>query len=215
MSREISDTKKTKTGMYAKGAARRELLIDAAAELLCEHPLDEISLKIIAQAAKVPVGSAYHFYTNAAEVFSALSLRFSSELNDLIAAPYSGETTGSWQAIFDEAVDRAVCLYNAKPAYRHLIIGGKAPPEIKLADRVNDERIGELVEDIISRHFELAAFPKHKEVFFHATEIVDLMLSLSMIKYGEITEAMVLEAKKASKAYIREYMPQELPARTA
>jgi len=38
------------------------------------------------------------------------------------------------------------------------------------------------------------------------------MLSLPMIKYREITEAMVLETKKTSKAYTREYMPQELPA---
>ncbi len=203
------------SGMYARGVARREKLMDAAAELLCEYPFDELSLKIIARRADIPVGSAYHFYTNAAEVFSALAQRFGKELGERIGALYSGSSTDSWQTLFEEAVNRAVALYRANPAYCDLIIGSKTPPEIKLADRVNDERIGELFEEIISRHFVFQPFPKHKEVFFHATEIVDLLLSLSMIKYGVIRDDMVAEAKKAGIAYLREYLPRELIAKQA
>jgi hypothetical protein len=66
----------------------------------------------------------------------------------------------------------------------------------------------------MSRHFEVPRFPRQNEVFFYVTEIVDLMFTLSVIKHDRITEDMVAEAKKAGKAYLRIYLPEELPKRT-
>ncbi len=197
---------------YAKGLERRKQLLAAASTLLNESALDQISLKDIAAAAGIPVGSAYHFYTNANDVFTELAQQFSASLSDAISQPYSGACTDSWQGLFGEAVLRAVAIYRGQPAYAQLIIGSKAPPEIKLADRDSDALIGQLFEDIIRRHFDYVPFPNHDAVFFHAVEIVDLFLSLSLIKYGEITDAMAEEAALAAIAYLREYMPARLPA---
>ena len=36
---------------------------------------------------------------------------------------------------------RTTRLYNEQPDYRQLILGGKAPAEIKLSDRENDEAV--------------------------------------------------------------------------
>ena len=198
---------------YAKGLERRKQLADAASRLLKDNPLDNISLKDIAAEAGIPVGSAYHFYTNAHDVFIDVAQQFSDTLGDAIAKPYVGDCTSSWQGLFGEAIRRAVKIYRDQPAYAQLIIGSKAPPEIKLADRDSDAEIGKLFEEIISRHFEYTPFPSHDEVFFHAVEIVDLFLSLSVIKHNEITDAMAAEAETAAIAYLREYMPARLPAK--
>ena len=198
---------------YAKGAERRKKLIAAASTLLDNHPLDRVSLKDIAAEAGIPVGSAYHFYTNASDVYVDLAQQFAQTLSEAISLPYTGECTGSWQGLFREAIRRAVKIYQQQPAYAQLIIGGKAPPEIKLADRDSDAQIGRLFEDIISQHFTYAPFPSHDEVFFYAVEIVDLFLSLSVMKFGEITDRMVIEAETAALAYLREYMPSQLPPR--
>ena len=111
------------------------------------------------------------------------------------------------------AIDRAVALYEEKPAYARLIIGGQAPSEIKLSDRENDERIGELFVEIIGRKFEFQDFPERNRVFFIAVEIVDLVLSLSMIRLGRISKNMADEAKRASIAYLRTYLPDSMPER--
>lgn len=195
---------------YTKGLERRKQLLEAAGELLKQRPLDEISLKDIASQANFPVGSAYHFYSNANDVFTELAQQFAQLIRDAIGEPYSGECTKSWQGLFCEAARRGVSIYREHPAYAQLIIGSKAPAEIKLADRVNDAVIGRLFESIISRHFHYSPFPNHDEVFFHAVEIVDLFLSLSIVKYGEIAELMVVEAERAAIAYLREYMPANL-----
>lgn len=203
---------KRKAGSYAKGAARREALLDAAEILLETHDLDKLALKDIAEKASIPVGSAYHFFANSQDLFVALALRFTSLLSATIAKPYSGAATRSWQNLFDAAIDRAAKLYGDHPAYRQLIIGGKSPPEIKLADRKNDEQVGQLMRDVIARHFKLDRFSRDNDVFFYATEIVDLMFSLSVIQNGVIKPAMVSEAKVAGKAYLNQYLPTELHA---
>ncbi len=195
---------------YAKGLERRKQLLEAASILLQDRALDQISLKDIAAQAAIPVGSAYHFYSNANDVFVELAQQFSDSLSNVISEPYSGDCTASWQGLFGEAVRRAVEIYRAQPAYAQLIIGSKAPPEIKLADRDNDAEVGKLFEAIISRHFEYKPFPSHDEVFFHAVEIVDLFLTLSVIKHGNITDHMRDEAVTAALAYLREYMPARL-----
>ncbi|MGI9327382.1 MAG: TetR/AcrR family transcriptional regulator [Pseudomonadales bacterium] len=203
------------TGTYAKGMKRRELLLDAAADLLREQTLDEISLKNIAEYAGIPIGSAYHFFGNAQALYTELANRFMLQLSVSIAQPYSGSSTESWRALFDTAVERAASLYAKHPAYRQLIIGGKAPPEIKLADRSHDERIGELMIAIISRHFEFPDFPQSRDVFFYATEIVDLMFSLSVMRNSKITPDMIAEAKKAAGAYLSQYLPDALPKKVS
>ena len=61
---------------------------------------------------------------------------------------------------------------------------------------------------VIQRHFEYVPFPNHDAVFFYAVEIVDLLLSLPVIKHSAIADAM---AELATIAYPREYVPARLP----
>ena len=199
--------------MYAKGITRREVLVDTAARLLETHSVNDISLKLIADTAGIAVGSAYHFYPNSTEVFAELARRFGEELAALVAAPFDNDEARSWQSMWCTDIDRAIELYKRKPAYAKLIIGAQAPSEIKLSDRENDEQIGELFIEIISRKFEFQDFPGRSKIFFIAVEIVDLILSLSMIRYGRISKDMADEAKRASIAYLRTYLPETLPER--
>jgi len=205
--------KKPVKAFYSKGTARREELLSAASQLLAEYTLDRISLKMIAERANIPVGSAYHFYSNAHEVFIALAQKFMATLNHTLQQPYTARSTQSWQALFAEAVSRAAEIYRNNPAYTQLIIGSKAPPEIKLADRDNDAKVGQLFEKTLSLYFHPITFPSHTDIFFFAVEIVDLMFSLSVIRHGEITKKMEQEAVRASIAYLREYLPGEMKPR--
>lgn len=197
--------------MYARGKVRRQEILSVAANMIEERDVSDISLKEIADQAGVSVGSAYHFYANSTDVFVALAERFMDSLREAIAAPYEGSAIQSWQVLFSTAIDRGVQVYSACPAYQKLILGGKAPPEIKLADRENDKLIGRSMIEVISRHFHLQDFPGSESVFFNATEIVDLMLALSVVRDGEISPDMVEEAKIASIAYLRHYLPESLP----
>ena len=199
--------------MYARGKERRKKILLVAADMIESRDVGDISLKEIADRSGISVGSAYHFYANATDVFVALAEQFMDTLREAVAAPYEEPDTESWQALVSAAIDRGVAVYTACPAYQKLILGGHAPPEIKLADRENDKLIGRSMIEVISRHFILQHFPNCESVFFNMTEIVDLMLTLSVTRDGQISPDMVEEAKIASIAYLRHYLPEALPRR--
>ena len=213
MAKTTGSRTKRVAGVQGRGEARREQLLDAAIALLGESELENISLADIAKRAGIPVGSTYHFYPNINAVYAGLTLRFFEELDGVLAAPYSGPSTVSWQSIIETAIDRAASLYQSRPDYRQLILGGKAPAEIKLADRINDETIGKNVIDLIERHFVLPQFPRRNDVFLIAVEMADLLFTLSQVRHGEITPEMCVEAKRAVIGYLRSYLPEYLPRR--
>ena len=158
--------RKRKRGAQARGLARREQLLDAAIELLGDSPPEEISLYDIAHKADIPPASAYHFYPNISVVYAALADRFAAELDALLAQPYQGEEAESWQSIITAAVTRATDLYQGRPDYRRLILGGTAPAEVKLSDRENDAANRENHDRRHLRTFRVAGLPwKRRRLF--------------------------------------------------
>lgn len=198
---------------YQKGIERREKLVDAAYTLLEERSLETISLADIAQEAKIPTGSAYHFFENAQAVFAALAERFDEALIEAVTQPYTKTKATSWCQVYEAAIDRAVNVYRERPAFCQLILGQNTPPAIKLSDRENDAELGSLFIGILNQHFILPEIQNFDEKMFYSIEIVDLFLSLSYIYHDEITNEMVEEAKKASTAYLERYLPCKLPGR--
>ncbi len=196
------------TGVYRKGLERRERMLDAAEALLANAELDEISLKDIAERAGVPVSSAYHFFDNAHAVYKALGARFSVVLNESLGGRYSASESRSWQSLFDAAVDRGARVYGDSPAYAKLILGARTSPDIKIADRANDEHIGGLVMSLFERSCGINPDAELSRALYFAIEIVDLMFSLSVQTHGEITPTMVAEAKRAGKAYLSTYLAE-------
>ena len=199
----------------ARGRARRKLLIQNAKKLLDERPLESVSMADIAKAAAIPKGSAYHFFPTVNEVFQGVADMFAADFVAAMNEPFEIADDAGWFDIYSQAADRAVSIYASSPAYRQLIIGGKAPPDIKLSDRQNDELIGQLLIDAIEQHFELPAIPRKTEIFFHSVEICDLFLMLSMLRHDRITTQMLQDGKLAARAYLREYLPGTLPRRKA
>lgn len=194
---------------------KREQLLDAATELLGLESLENISLADISAHAGIPVGSTYHHFANTGSLFAALAARFAEELDDYLSQPYSGDEAVDWQSIIRTAVARAAQLYNERADYRQLILGGKAPAEIKLSDRENDEALGQIIADAIGQHFEIPDFPRRNEIFFYAVEIADLLLMLSQMRHGTITPDMCREAQLAMVTYLRAYLPEQLPKKSS
>lgn len=205
---------KRKRGTQARGDARRVQLLDAASELLRDTPPEDLSIADIAAKAGIPAASVYHFYANTAAVYAALGVRFAEDLNALLEQPYIDAEAVSWQSIIETGHDRAMKLYNDRPDYRRLILGGTAPGEIKLSDRENDEEVGAIMIGVISRHFVMPDVPGLVRIFFHGIQISDVMMMVSQLRDGYITPDMSKEAARAMVAYLRLYLPEILPRQT-
>jgi len=194
-----------------RGEERRQRLLDSAAALLARREIADISLEDIARDADIPLTSAYHFYPDKHGLLAALATRYGEAFEQIVTKPLPPAQIRRWEDVVERLIDRAVRYYRENPAARKLLIDGKAPTEIKLADRIHDRAIGSLLEAAIARHFVLPEFPERSDVFYHAVEIVDVLLQVSAIRFGRITPAMVRHVKIGSVAYLREFLSAALP----
>ena len=198
--------RKAPSATRKRGRERRKLLLKAAYELLCAHPVEDVSFRDIADKAGVPEGSAYHFFANRFDVFSALA----KELSDLFIEAHRRRVPSSrrksWRALAEHLVDVGAKIYADNPPARQLLIGGKTPPEVKQADRINDRAVGNVMYEVFAEHFELPDSDEMRCAFYYFIEITDLIFTLSVIENGEITPAMLAEAKRAGTGYLGSYL---------
>ena len=131
MSRASQATRRTQK----RGEERRQRLLDSAASLLARREIAEISLEDIARNADIPVTSAYHFYPDKHRLLTALAARYGEAFEQIVVKPLPAAQIGRWEDVIERLIDRAVRYYRDNPAARKLLIDGKSPSDIKLADR--------------------------------------------------------------------------------
>ncbi len=203
-------TPKTSGLRREKGNERRRLVLAATRKLLANTPLEEITLAEIASETNIPVSSLYHFYPNVLRVYGELTTQFSDELGQHLLKDLAGLEPTSWQHLMDSTIDSCAEFYDANPDYQQLILSGKAPAQVKSVDREGDARLARTLMAAIGNFFEIPRMANAEDIFFNAIEMVDLFLSLDVMKHSQITPAGIEEAKRACKSYLRTYLPEVL-----
>ncbi len=189
-----------------RGNERREAMLQATYDLLCLHAVEDISFRDIAEHAGIPEGSAYHFFANRFDVFTALAGKLSDLFIDAHRQPVPPARRKDWRSLAEYLVDVGVRVYRDNPPARQLLIGGKTPPEVKQADRLNDRAVGIVMYEVFAQHIELPDTAEMRDAFYYFIEITDLILTLSLIEHGRITPAMIREAKRAGTGYLATYL---------
>ncbi len=197
----------------APGIARRKRLLAAARALLAHHDLDELSLADVARVARIPKGSAYHYYSDIMDLYVQLLAVLGEEMLDDVRRPIRGSLPAAWTDVIAALVRRGAHYFGTHRAARQLLLSPKTPPELKLRDRQSDAQIGKLFEQQVESRFVLPEHPERSAIFFRAVEIADLMFSLSMLEHGAITDDMTEEAVRAVVGYLLAHFPATLPRR--
>jgi AcrR family transcriptional regulator len=201
-----------KRRMSGPGLAARQALLDAAHRLLRKKRKSRITLAEVARSAKVSRGSAYFFYKDIHALYASLLRLLHQQLHDSLKAPIRREVE-TWQDVFRSLVERIEAYGRKDVAICQLTIGIDMTPSQKLADRAADVLLGDIIASQIERFFELPTLANRSRTFFHCVEIVDLMLTLSMLEHNEITSEYVEEGIRTATAYLELYLPRRLPRR--
>lgn len=200
-----------KTSFRTPGIVRRKRLLGAARTLLSQRDLDEIGLADVARAARIPKGSAYHYYRDILDLYVQLIAVMGEEMLQDVRRPIRGRAPACWSDIVAALVRRGAHYFIRDRAARQLLISPKTPPALKLKDRQSDKQIARLFEEQIERSFVLPALEDRTAIFFRAVEIADLMFGLSMLEHGAITPQMTEEAVRGVVGYLRAHLPDKLP----
>src|ERR1700690_1772888 len=150
----------------APGIARRKLLLDTTRALLAHRDLDQINLADVARAARIPKGSAYHYYGDIMDLYVQLIPVGGEEMLEDVRRRLRGRPPAAWTDVVAALVHRGARYFDRHRDARQLLISPKTPPQLKLRDRQSDRRIAGLFEAQIESRFVLPARPDRTAIFF-------------------------------------------------
>lgn len=211
--RQVVGKRRTRKHVQERGNTRRKQMLDAAEELLASMPIEELSFKQISEKAGVPEGSAYHFFANRYDLLAALASELADRFGKRYRAPIPRKSVKYWHDIVDIVVDRAVKTYRENPAAMQIWLSGRTPAQVRLADHVSEKKVSSDLRSLFEQFFVLPDLPTNYDVFFYFLELSDVILSLSIIENGELTEQMIEEAKRVGRGYLGTYLPPVLEKR--
>jgi AcrR family transcriptional regulator len=197
----------------ARGRQKFESILDAADKMLVTRDPAEISIYDLAADLKTSPPSIYHFFPDISLVFVGLAERYIRNWANLSLE--SDHPVAGWQELLDVPFERVRVVFETCPPVRKILLGPGLSYEILDRDLatsvVNARRLVELME----RHFVMPAIPNLVERLVEVIRINDAMWMLSIHRHGTITDEAAESARRARTAYLRTFLPEFLPRRTA
>lgn len=191
---------------------RFEAILDSAERLLAEFEAEDISVYTLAEDAQISPPSIYQFFSDANQVFIALSERIHRQFVSAFDRRPHGEFT-TWQELMSLRFKEGRDFYNAHAAARRLLLGSGLSAAIRARDLQIDRQLAVRSVEEIQHHFIFPGIPELVERFTELLVINDALWALSVHRHGIITDAYEEQARRAREAYVRTFLPEYLPAR--
>lgn len=196
-----------------RSRARYEALLDTVEAMLAEQLPEDIGFYQIAERAGMAAASVYHLFPTKGAVFLALAERyFEKFLNGAVFGEKPSNIT-TWQDYVRERHQRAVAFYNAHPPAMKLILGAQPFLEITSEDSSVNKEVSRRSFEQLSKLFHTPLIENPEQKFLISLSISDAVWRLSFMEHGYITPDYAAQASKAVIAYLRTFLPEDLPLR--
>lgn len=197
-----------------RGILRYEGLLDSLEALLVDHDLEDVGLHQIAEHAGVPHASIYHFFPAKEAAFMALGQRYVSEIRALQEhRPVPPEALRSWQDFLAQELREAICFLRETPQAMKLFLGRFGGMETRRAEIARSTSAARLLFLRLNSAFHLPFIRDVETRLLTFIEVVDAVLGISYARDGEIADEAIDEAHRASVAYFRLFLPDQLELR--
>lgn len=131
--------------IQSRARRRVDRILDAAAELLAERPVSELTTAAIAARAGVPIGSLYQYFPNKLAVLAALARRVMDKVDAATERAVHGARGLPWRQALNRAVAVNMESFARQPGYAALLRAIRGTPEFReITDRSN-ARVARLV----------------------------------------------------------------------
>lgn len=127
----------------ARSAAKRTAILDATEGLLSNHAPTDITTRLIAEVAQVPIGSIYRYFADVDDLLMSLFERMNAGTIEALKIE-KVEGTHDWRVNLDHIFDHLQTMHASHPAY------GALMAYIDLGDHEDDE-ISQLLGAVLHR----------------------------------------------------------------
>jgi AcrR family transcriptional regulator len=220
MSRRENDDVATEPNLAAgrrpaqkRSQARVTALLDAADHLLVERDLADIGLYDVANLAKVPPTSAYHFFPTKESVFLALAERYLQKMHAKLEEPIDPSLIEQWPELIAARYQRVVDYFNDNLPARKLFMGTAIGSDVKKLDFDDMKTLSEWMYHSLNVYFEMPYLREPAFKFTVLFGIYDGIWATSYARHGHITREYAREGLRAGLAYLSTFLPQTIALR--
>lgn len=196
-----------------RGIQRYRELLDALESLLETNHPDDVGIYQIAEKAKAPPASTYHFFPTKEAAFVALAGRHLNRFHMGLHVPVEASAFSSWLDLLAYDSIGSAHYFNSHPAALKLLIGRYGGLRVREMDIQHNRTVSREYVDRIRSAFELPDIVDSANKFHTMIEIQDAIWAISYVNHGYITPEYEREAVRAARAYIRLYFPEEIALR--
>ena len=197
----------------ADSRVRYDKLVKAVGKLLATYGPSEITVQMIADAARMPTATVYHFFPSAEAALVAQARLYvaSFEASMQKQVPMSARTP--WPKAWRINSQTGRNLYVNDLARMRLLLGADLPRDVQVVDAEFNVRLGRLIVAQFERETFLPRIAKLEEACTNAVEINDMFWRKSFQQTGTISDAYFNEGIRAVVAYLETYLPADLKYR--
>jgi AcrR family transcriptional regulator len=179
-------------------------ILDAAARLIEERPLDEITTNRIAEAAGLTIGALYRFFPDREAVIRAILLGFIDRFRDLITAYLIEVKPASREALVDGLIDRYVDFMIEEPGFQALWFGGYLNVKAVDNDRVATLDLARAVKSYLVGRL---GYPDDEALLMRVAIVIEgggHLLEFALRQSEFSREAVIVEVKRLVARYFFE-----------
>ena len=202
---------KTRRKPQARSLERKRAILAATRELMETTSINNLSLYQIADRAGIPPSSLYHFFPKLENLLGALVEEIFVAFDSLLDEPLDPESIHHWTDITRVLQSRFVEYYRQHKYVRDLILGQHIISNIHHADFIHDDLLGIKTREHHQKLFHLPTLPDNYNIFAIALQVADKVYALSYQEFGNITDTMAREGRRAAQAYLGLYIPDIVP----
>lgn len=204
--------KKRRIPQQSRSRERVERLLDAAADLVAEVGVEQLSTRAIAERANIPVASLYQYFADRDEILRTLIQQELEALDTQIAIQLQSLTEPSIHAIVETIVGSMTASYRASSSLVTVWLRGRGNPMVRKLAQAQNARLTELLAE---RCHDLGLIPAGDDPIHAAVtvEVIDRCLQYAFEQDDDGDPAILRETTSVATAYLSQWATATSPRR--
>ena len=184
-----------------RSAARVHRMLDACAEILDEVGYEGLTTTLLAERARVAIGSVYQFFPDKRAVVQALAQRNLHRYLARVNAVLAERRVTDWWSIVDTAIDEYVAMHRTTPGFWALHVGGVMARPSDFAEDPHTVFAGALGK-VLVEYANVQPSPALDLALLVAVSMGDALIDLAFRKHTQGDEAVIAETKRVVRDYL-------------
>lgn len=199
-----------KRPVQARSKARVDAILMAAKNIISEVGSDGLKMSVLAQQAKVPIGTVYQFFPNKSAVIHTLVQSTMDDLSAGLAHQFEGtQDLRDATTRLERAVAEYCQLMREEPVIRDILTSTQGDNKLRALDRQDSERNGEMLFAALSPFVAVKMYDAFRITCFLNVHLVGALARLCSAVDEDTASALQAQFIQSTKRDLMTFAPTQ------